>query len=51
MATDANSSITVVVSVSTADFALFEEQDEVAAASTARSARAEMILVIRNVWN
>ena len=51
VATDANSSITVVVSDSTEFLALFEEQEEVAAASTARSARAEMILVIRFVWN
>ena len=32
--------------MSTVAFSLLEEQEEVAAASTARSARAEMILVI-----
>ena len=43
-ATGARSSIWDTVS--TVAFSLLEEQEEVAAASTARSARAEMILVI-----
>ena len=38
-------------SESTVVLTLLEEQEEVAAASTARSARAEMILVITFVWN
>ena len=38
-------------SESTVVLTLLEEQEEVAAASTARSARAEMSLVITFVWN
>lgn len=51
VATGASSSTCWIESESTDAFTLLDEQEEVAAASTARSARAEMILVILVEWN